>query len=52
MPLAACSRLCSWNSAWAGVFARSTRSSVLSALVIVLLDLLMLKVYNLGLARK
>ena len=29
MPPATCSRLCSWDSAWAGVFVRSAGSSVI-----------------------
>ena len=35
MPPAACSRLCSWGSGWACILAKSARSSMKSASVIV-----------------
>ena len=42
MPPAVRSRLCSWVSAWAGVFARSAISSALSASVVVCAGYLLL----------
>ena len=39
MPLAVCSRLCSKDSVWAGLLARSTKSSMKSAFVIVSADI-------------